>query len=57
MAETASIPEDLLRSRLDAFEDMRRFFFEMWLQNPSLAANLGSRLRAMLEPLSHPPAP
>lgn len=43
--------EEVLRRRLDQFETMRAFFIEMWLQNPTLAAQAGSRIQAMLRPL------
>lgn len=51
MAERFVISEEVLRRRLDAFEDMRRFFIDMWLQNPTLAAQAGPRIQALLRPL------
>ena len=52
----AAIPvgldEQVLRRRLEAFEENRSFFIQMWLQNPQLAARAGSRIAGLLAPLT-----
>ena len=45
--------EQLVRSRLDAFEANRSFFIQMWLQNPHLAVQAGPRIAQLLTPLPH----
>lgn len=56
MSETQrdlAFDEQLLRRRLQAFEDNRSFFIQVWLQNPQLAARAGPRIVGMLAPLAH----
>ena len=48
------IPEELMLARLEQSEQMREFFILMWLQNPTLAAQGGQRVRQLLAPA--PPA-
>ncbi len=45
------IPEELMLSRLAQSEQMREFFIQMWLQNPSLAQQCGDRVQHILSPL------
>ena len=45
------IPEHLMLSRLEQFEQMREFFIQMWLQNPMLARQGGSKVQNLLSPL------
>ena len=47
----ASIPEELMLSRLAQSEQMREFFVQMWLQNPQLARQGGARVASLLNPL------
>ncbi len=42
------IPEHLMLSRLAQSEQMREFFIQMWLQNPELAKQGGSKVRDIL---------
>ena len=52
------ISEVLMLARLAQSEQMREFFIEMWLQNPAMARQAGSRVQAMLSPLGAvPPKP
>ncbi len=53
----AHIPEPLMLARLAQSEQMREFFIRMWLENPSLAAHAGSRVRDIMSPLAVPPGP
>jgi hypothetical protein len=53
MADENGLSEELLLRRLEAFEQTRRFFIDMWLQNPALAAQAGSRIQALLKPLTY----
>ena len=46
------IPEHLLLGRLAQSEQMREFFIQMWLQNPSLARQGGSKVHDLLSPLA-----
>ena len=46
-----SISPEMLLRRLQAFEQSRSFFVQMWLQNPALARQVGERLQAFLRPL------
>ena len=46
------IPEHLMLSRLEQFEQMREFFIQMWIQNPMLAKQGGSKVQNLLSPLS-----
>ena len=48
----AVIPEHLMLSRLAQSEQMREFFIQMWLQNPVLAKQCGSRVQNLLSPLT-----
>jgi len=53
-----SIPETLLLARLGQSEQLREFFIQMWLQNPAMARQAGSRVQEMLRPLAAvPPTP
>ena len=45
------IPEHLMLSRLAQSEQMREFFIQMWLQNPTLARQGGSKVQNLLSPL------
>jgi hypothetical protein len=47
------IPEDLMLSRLAQSEQMRAFFIQIWLQNPTLAKQAGAKVNSLLTPL-HP---
>jgi hypothetical protein len=49
---TPTIPEELMLARLAQSDQMREFFIQMWLQNPSLAKHAGSRVHEMLTPLT-----
>ena len=46
------IPQELMLSRLAQSEQMREFFIQMWLQNPALAKQGGSKVQELLSPLS-----
>lgn len=46
------IPEHLILSRLAQSEQMREFFIQMWLQNPTLARQGGSKVHNLLSPLA-----
>lgn len=46
------IPEHLMLSRLAQSEQMREFFIQMWLQNPALAKQGGSKVLNLLSPLA-----
>lgn len=48
----AVIPEHLILSRLAQSEQMREFFIQMWLQNPALARQGGSKVHNLLSPLA-----
>jgi hypothetical protein len=39
-------------SRLAQSEQMREFFIQMWIQNPMLAKQGGSKVRNLLSPLA-----
>ena len=52
MSERAVIPEHLLLSRLAQSEQMREFFIQMWLQNPVLARQGGSKVENLLSALT-----
>lgn len=53
-----SISETLMLARLAQSEQLREFFIQMWLQNPAMARQAGSRVQEMLRPLAAaPPAP
>ncbi|MCR4304739.1 MAG: hypothetical protein NUV63_11045 [Gallionella sp.] len=47
-----AIPEHLMLSRLAQSEQMREFFIQMWLQNPVLAKQGGSKVHDLLFPLA-----
>ena len=47
-----TIPEHLMLSRLAQSEQMREFFIQMWLQNPVLAKQGGSKVQNLLSPLA-----
>lgn len=49
------IPESTMINRLRQAEQLQDFFLQMWRQNPSLSANAGERIRAMLTPAAAPP--
>ena len=42
------IPQELMLSRLEQFEQMREFFIQMWLQNPALARQGGARVLSLV---------
>lgn len=46
-----AIPEHLMLSRLAQSEQMREFFIQMWMQNPSLARQGGAKVQNLLSPL------
>lgn len=46
------IPQELMLSRLAQSEQIREFFIQMWLQNPALAKQGGSRVQNILSPLA-----
>lgn len=46
-----AIPEELMLARLAQSEQMREFFIQMWLQNPALARQGGSRVSNLLSPI------
>ncbi len=48
MQSNKVIPEHLMRSRLAQSEQMREFFIQMWLQNPALAKQGGSKVQSLL---------
>ncbi len=48
----AVIPEHLMLSRLAQSDQMREFFIQMWLQNPALAKQGGSKVHNLLSPLA-----
>ena len=45
------IPEYLMLSRLAQSEQMREFFIQVWIQNPALARQGGSKVQPLLSPL------
>ena len=45
------IAERLIVSRLAQSEQMREFFIQMWLQNPALARQGGSKVKNLLSSL------
>ena len=47
-----TIPEHLMLSRLAQSEQMREFFIQMWIQNPALAKQGGSKVQNLLSPLA-----
>jgi hypothetical protein len=47
----ATIPENLMLSRLAQSEQIREFFIQMWMQNPALARQGGVRVQNLLTPL------
>lgn len=48
----ATIPEHLMRSRLAQSEQMRDFFIRMWIQNPKLARQGGSKVHSLMAPIA-----
>jgi len=53
----AVIPEHFMLSRLTQSEQMRDFFIQMWLQNPTLAKQGGSKVQDLLRPHPAPAKP
>ncbi|MCF8179252.1 MAG: hypothetical protein K9J74_12145 [Sulfuritalea sp.] len=49
-----TIPQELMLARLAQSEQMREFFIQMWLQNPSLAQQAGPRVGELLAALPEP---
>jgi hypothetical protein len=49
----AIIPEHLMLSRLAQSEQMRDFFIQMWIQNPNLARQGGSKVHSLLSPIAN----
>ena len=47
-----TIPEHLMLSRLAQSAQMREFFIQMWIQNPILARQAGSKVQNLLSPLT-----
>ncbi len=47
-----TIPEHLILARLEQSEQMREFFIQMWLQNPSLAKQGGHKVKQLLSEYS-----
>lgn len=47
----AVIPEYLMLSRLAQSEQMREFFIQVWIQNPTLARQGGSKVQTLLSSL------
>ena len=45
------LSEAVLLRRLEAFQQTRSFFIEMWLQNPAMAQHAGERVVQLLAPL------
>lgn len=45
------IPEHLILSRLAQSEQMREFFIQMWIQNPKLARQGGTKVQNLLSSL------
>lgn len=43
-----TISEDLMLARLAQSEQMREFFIQMWMQNPALARQGGTRVKNLL---------
>ena len=50
-----TIPQHLMIERLAQSEQMREFFIQMWLQNPSLAQRAGRRVQDILSPRGRTP--
>ncbi len=50
-AQRQVIPEEILLARLTQSDEMREFFIQMWIQNPQLAKQGGTRVRELLTPL------
>jgi hypothetical protein len=48
----AAIPERLMLIRLAQSEQMREFFVQMWIQNPALARQGGSKVQDLPWPLA-----
>jgi hypothetical protein len=48
----AVVPEHLMLSRLAQSEQMREFFIQMWIQNPTLAKQGGAKVQSLLSPLA-----
>ena len=48
----AVIPEHLMLSRLAQSEQMREFFIQMWIQNPAMAKQGGTKVQNLLSPLA-----
>ncbi len=42
------IPEELMLKRITQSEQMREFFIQMWLQNPTLAKQGGAQVARLL---------
>jgi len=51
------IPQELMLTRLAQSEKMRELFIQMWLQNPALAKQGGSKVQNLLSPLPLPNLP
>ncbi|WP_126445794.1 hypothetical protein [Sulfuricystis multivorans] len=51
-ASTVDIPQQLLLMRLEQAEELREFTIQMWLQNPLLARQAGSRVAELLTRMS-----
>lgn len=53
------IPQALMLQRIAQSEQMREFFIQMWLQNPTLARQAGARIQSLLSalPITTPEKP
>jgi hypothetical protein len=47
----AIIPQETMLLRLEQSEDLRDFTIQMWLRNPLLARQGGTRVMELLKPL------
>ena len=51
------IPESLFLERLEHSNEMREFFIQMWLQNPTLARQGGAKVQEIIAPFESPTPP
>lgn len=51
---TVAIAQEIMLLRLEQSEDLRDFAIQMWLQNPLLARQGGTRVLELLKPLQEP---
>jgi hypothetical protein len=50
-AKKSLIPQEIVLLRLEQSEDLRDFTIQMWLRNPLLARQGGTRVMELLKPL------